>query len=123
MPEYPPDGYAAIVFTDPDDVLPGFTLLGDLVDGGTVRLADIEFVHSIDGVASTVLGGRVDKHLSRFDHGGTGLLDRDELDAMAATVPHGSTAAILLYAGDLERVLAAWRAAGAVVRTSPPSSP
>ena len=63
--------------------------------------------------ASTIPAGRVDKHLARFDHASAGLLDREELDAVAANLPHGSTAAVLSYEGEPPvDAIEAWTAAG-----------
>lgn len=105
-----------VEFIDPTAVRPGFDELGQLVDNGELRLLDLEFIHSIDGVASTVPAGRVDKDFDRFEHDLAGLLDRLELDAVAADLPHRTTAAALLAEGDsLDQVIAAWESGGARV--------
>lgn len=102
-----------IEFSDPAAARSGFDRLTELIDRGDTRLLDLEFLHSIDGVASTIPAGRVDKHLARFDHASAGLLDREELDAVAANLPHGSTAAVLSYEGEPPvDAIEAWTAAG-----------
>lgn len=119
-----PAEYVSVTFTDPATARAGFDRLAHLVDEGAITLLDVEFVHSIDGIASTVLPGRIDRHLVRFDGQATGLLDRDERDAVAAGLPHRSTAALLLYTGDgMADAIAAWTSDGCVTaRSLPPSS-
>ena len=116
-----PVDYVVIEFTDPAAVRPGFDRLVDLVDRGLIRVLDLEFVHSIDGVASTVPAGRVDTSLAQFDGASSGLLDRADLDEVAANLPHGSTAAVLIYEDlPLLDVLDAWEAGGARVVSEGP---
>jgi hypothetical protein len=111
-----------VEFTDPTAVLAGFGKLAELVDAGRIRLRDLEFIHSIDGIASTVPAGRVDHELARFEGALAGLLDRDILDAVASEMPHRNTAAALLCDGEgIADVIMAWTSGGARV-THPRSS-
>ena len=116
-----PVDYVVIEFTDATAVRPGFDRLVELVDRGLIRVLDLEFIHSIDGVAATVPAGRVDAGLAQFDGASSGLLDRGDLDAVAANLPHGSTAAVLIYEDlPLLDVLDAWEAGGARVVSEGP---
>jgi Family of unknown function (DUF6325) len=116
-----PVSHVVVEFTDPASVKAGFDRLVQLVDAGLIRVLDLEFVHSIDGVASTVPAGRVDVGLEQFDGAASGLLDRDDLDAVAADLPHGSTAAVLVYEElALLNVLHSWDAGGARIVSEGP---
>lgn len=110
----------AIEFKDSHPVRPGFTLLVELAGAGQVQIRDLEFVHSIHGVASTVAADRVDPALAGLDGAASGLFDRAELDAITAELSHGTTAAVLAYdGGPLDSVIAAWQAGGALIRDLP----
>lgn len=106
-----------VEFDDPETVLDGFRLLAELSAGGDIRLEDLAFTHSIDGVASTVLARSVDMSMKPLERFATGSFDRATLDAVAQDLPHGSTAAILRYDGAaMAQVLDLWRAGGVSVR-------
>lgn len=109
-----------VEFSDPAEVLTGFVLLTELSEDGTLRVEDLAFTHSIDGVASTVAARRVDPAMEPLEHFATGTTDRAALDAVAQDLPHGRTAAIVRYDGPaMSRVLEVWRAAGAVITAGP----
>ena len=111
-----PVDYVVIEFTDPAAARPGFEQLVRLVDRGEIRILDLEFIHGIDGIASTVAAHSVDESLAQFDGAASGLLDRDDLDAVAADLSHGATAAVLVYEElPMLSVLDAWEAGGARV--------
>lgn len=108
--------FIVVGFTDPAQIRAGFDRLAALAAEGPMRLVDVEFVHSIHGVASTVPAGRVDPALSAFDDDDTHLLGQADLDVVAGVMPVGSTAAVVLYAGaPVLPVLADWTRAGATV--------
>jgi hypothetical protein len=116
-----PVDHVVVEFTDPAAVRSGFDRLVNLVDRGLIRVLDLEFIHGIDGVAATVPASRVDTSLTQFDGASSGLLDREDLDAVAAKLPHGSTAAVLIYEDlPLLEVLDAWEAGGARVISEGP---
>lgn len=107
--------YAVVAFDEPARVTAGFDLLRALTDAGTATLIDVEFIRSIAGVPSTVPGNRVDPALGSFT--GSGLLGQADLDLVAAAMPAGSVAAVVLAAGTgagvLSDVTAAWERDGA----------
>ncbi|MBS1691310.1 MAG: hypothetical protein JST91_03720 [Actinobacteria bacterium] len=111
-----PVDYVVVEFTDPASVKAGFERLLQLVDSHAIRVLDLEFVHSINGVASTVQASRLSPELAQFDGAASGLLDRDDLDTVAAGMAHGTTAAVLVYE-DLPMlgVIEAWESGGASV--------
>ena len=98
---------------DPEPVLGGFRLLAELSAGGDIWPGSLEFTHSIDGMASTVLARGVDTR----DETAGAVRHRDvrpsDLDAVAQDLPHGNTAAMVRYDGAaMAQVLDLWRAAG-----------
>jgi hypothetical protein len=105
-----------IEFSDPAPVRRGFALLVEQADGGQLQVRDLEFLHSIYGVASTVAADRVDPVLAGLDGAASGLFDRAELDAIAADLAHGRTAAVLAYDGVIDPALASWESGGAEIR-------
>lgn len=111
-----------IEFSDPEQARPGFGRLTELVNAGELRIGDLEFVHSIDGIASTVAADRVDPGLAGLDGAASGLLTRHELDAVAADLPHRATAAVLVYDGAVDTAVNVWTSDGARVKNLPPSS-
>lgn len=116
-----PVDYVVIAFTDPATARAGFDRLVGLVDAGLIRVLDLEFIHSIDGVAATVTAGRVDKDFAHFNGAAAGLLDRDDLDRVAADLPKGSTAAVLVYEElSILGVIEGWETGGATVLTEGP---
>jgi len=108
-----------VEFNDPEPVLGGFRLLAELSAGGDIRLEDLEFTHSIDGMASTVLARSVDTAMKPLERFATGTFDRATLDAVAQDLPHGNTAAMVRYDGAaMAQVLDLWRAAGVAVTSA-----
>lgn len=67
-------------------------------------------------VASTVPAGRVDHALRTLETLDSRLLGQADLDIVAATIPVGSTAAVVVYTGaPVLAVLAEWSRAGAAI--------
>ncbi|MDQ1321027.1 MAG: hypothetical protein QG655_2270 [Actinomycetota bacterium] len=118
-------GYLVVGFSDPTQVRAGFDRLADLSGfdrpadlsaGGPMKVLDVEFIHSIHGVASTVPAGRVDHALRTLETLDSRLLGQADLDIVAATIPVGSTAAVVVYTGaPVLAVLAEWSRAGAAI--------
>ncbi|WP_329417232.1 DUF6325 family protein [Streptomyces sp. NBC_00704] len=80
----------------------GFPLLVDLVDRGIIRILDLTFVRKDADGSVTALeiadlngDGRLD--LAVFEGARSGLLGRDDLEAAAAAVEPGNSAALLVY--------------------------
>ncbi|MGW0172605.1 DUF6325 family protein [Rhodococcus sp. NPDC003322] len=92
----------------------GFTRLLDLVDRGVIRILDLEFVANDDGTARQVPISDIEVDVRAFDGAFAGLLDRDDLDAIAAELPTGSLAAAVVYEElSMLDVLNSWETAGA----------
>jgi hypothetical protein len=80
----------------------GFQLLLDLVERGTVRVLDLEFIaKAADGSVRKVALGDVehggDVDVTRWDGASSGLLDQSDIDEVAAVIEPGSLAGILVY--------------------------
>lgn len=109
-----------IEFSEPSAARSGFDRLLELASTGEIAIADLEFVHSIAGVASTVAADRVDQRLAALDGAASGLISRHDLDAVAAELPHAHTAAVLAYRGDApDAAVQAWTDGGSTVRALP----
>ncbi len=116
-----PVDYVVVEFSDAATVRSGFDRLVALVDGGHIRILDLEFIHSIDGVASTIPSSRVGADFARFEGAASRLLDRDDLDSVAKDLKHGSTAAVLVYEElSIVEVIDAWESAGATILSEGP---
>lgn len=113
---HPGTRYLVVGFSAAAQIVAGFDRLAALAGAGELRIVDVEFVHSIQGVASTVPAGTVHPGLAVFDAHDAGLLGQSDLDVVAASIRPGSTAAVLLYAdGPVLAVLAEWSRGGASV--------
>lgn len=111
--------YIVVGFTDPTQITAGFGRLAALAAPESetgMRILDVEFIHSIHGIASTVPAGRVHPELAGFESLDTRLLGQTDLDVIADAMPIGSTAAVVVYAGaPVLPVLAEWSRAGATI--------
>lgn len=116
-----PAAYVVVEFSDREAVTAGFERLRHLLDAGSVRLLDVEFVRSIKGVASTVPAGTVDPALTDFDTMNSGLLGQADLDIVVDALAVRQEAAVVVYSpGPTPAVLECWSADGArVVRAGP----
>lgn len=116
-----PIDYVVVEFTDANNVRAGFNQLLKLVDQQLIRVLDLEFIHSIDGVASLIEAGRVSKDFAQFEGASSGLLDRHDLNTVAAELAPGAMAAVLVYE-DLAvlPVLNAWENNGARIVSEGP---
>lgn len=116
-----PVDYVVVEFTDTAAVRAGFDRLVGLVDAGRIRVLDLEFIHSIDGVASTIPAHRVGPEFAQFDGAASGLLDRHDLDSVAADLTAGAMAAVLVYEElSIVSVLDAWESGGATILSEGP---
>lgn len=117
-------GYIVVGFSDPAQIRAGFDQLADLTAAGPTNVADVEFIHSIHGVASTVPASRVDHALHALDALDTGLLGQADLDTVAAAIPVGSTAAVVVYTdAPVLPMRAEWSRAGASILREGPVDP
>ncbi len=111
-----PVEHVVVEFTDSTTVRAGFTRLLGLADAGLIRVLDLEFVTAEDGATRVVPASAVAAELGTFDGASSGLLDHDDLEAVAARLAPGTTAAVLVYEDlSILDVLAAWENDGATV--------
>jgi len=111
-----PAAYVVVGFSDRRAVTPGFERLQQLLDAGSVRLLDVEFIRSIKGVASTVPASTVDPALTDFDALNSGLLGQADLDIVVDALSRHQEAAVVVYCpGPTPAVLEGWSADGATV--------
>jgi uncharacterized protein DUF6325 len=80
----------------------GFQLLLDLVERGTVRVLDLEFIAKAAHASVTKValgdvehGGDVD--VTMWAGASSGLLDQSDIDEVAAVIEPGSLAGVLVY--------------------------
>lgn len=100
--EMGPVDYVVVEFPGNRMTGEGFPLLVDLVDRGIIRILDLTFVRKdADGsvtaleIADLTGDGRLD--LAVFEGAQSGLLGQDDLEAAAAAVEPGNSAAMLVY--------------------------
>lgn len=116
-----PVDYVVVEFTDAGAVRAGFDHLLSLVDDGRIRVLDLEFIHAIDGVAATIEASRISANLAEFDGAASGLLDRHDLNTVAAGLSSGAMAAVLVYEElSVLPVLEAWENGGARIVSEGP---
>lgn len=116
-----PAAYVVVEFSDRKVVTAGFQRLQHLLDSGSIRLLDVEFIRSIRGVASTVPASTVDPALTDFDATNSELLGQADLDIVVDALAGRQEAAVVVYTpGPTPAVLECWSADGAtVVREGP----
>ena len=108
--------HIVVGFTDPAQIQAGFDRLGVLAEATPLRIVDVEFIHSIHGVASTVKASGVAPGLAGYDAADAQLLGQADLDVVAGAIPAGSMAAVVVYSGaPILPVLAEWSRDGAAV--------
>lgn len=94
----------------------GFRALIALVDEGTVRILDAEFVTLVDGTPTVVDAAELGQDLADFAGACSGLLDETDLEAVAATLAPGEIAAVIVYELlPMLPVIRLWENAGAIV--------
>jgi hypothetical protein len=94
--------YLAVEFPTGRMTGEGFDLLKELVERGTLRVLDLEFIAKApDGTVRRVpLGGVAhssDVDVTRWEGLSSGLLDQDDVNEVADSIDPGSLAGILVY--------------------------
>jgi hypothetical protein len=99
--ELGPIDFLAIEFPGAHLSAPGFEQLLSLADQGVIRLLDLEFITKDSaGNARKVDVGDLpnsDADLSVWNGASSGLLDRADVDEIAAAIQPGSVAAVIVY--------------------------
>ena len=117
--ELGPIDFLAIEFPGAHITAPGFEQLLSLADQGVIGILDLEFItKDSTGKASKVdvgeLGNVDSVDLSAWAGASSGLLDRADVDEIAAAIKPGSVAAVLVYENRwVLNLVNAWRRAGA----------
>ena len=97
----------------------GFNHLLSLVNAGTIRVLDLEFVSkNADGTVARIeahdLGIVGELDLAIFDGASSGLYTQEDFDQMGEVMTSGSVAAVLIYEElSLLPVIASWETDGA----------
>ncbi|MGV0991245.1 MAG: hypothetical protein ACOYBX_06225 [Mycobacterium sp.] len=108
--------YIVVEFSRPDQIQEGFDRLAALAEAGAMQIADVEFIHSIQGIPSTIPAHQVHPALTGYDALDTRMLVQSDLDVVADAIPVGSMAAVVLYSGaPILPALADWSRDGASV--------
>ena len=100
--ELGPIDFLAIEFPGQHISAPGFEQLLSLADQGVIDILDLEFVSKdLAGNAGTVDVGELANpdgvDLSAWRGASSGLLDRTDVDEIAAQIQPGSVAAVIVY--------------------------
>jgi hypothetical protein len=117
--ELGPIDFLAIEFPDAHISAPGFEQLLSLADQGVIDILDLEFVGKDQaGNASKVDIGELANpdgvDLSAWAGASSGLLDRTDVDEIAAEIQPGSVAAVIVYENRwVLSLVNTWRRSGA----------
>lgn len=117
--ELGPIDFLAIEFPGAHISAPGFEQLLSLVDQGVISILDLEFITKDSaGNASKVDVGDLANpdgvDLSAWAGASSGLLDRADVDEIAAAIQPGSVAAVIVYENRwVLGLVSAWRRDGA----------
>ena len=100
--ELGPIDFLAIEFPGAHISAPGFEQLLSLADQGVIDILDLEFVSKdLAGNAGTVDVGELANpdgvDLTAWQGSSSGLLDRTDVDEIAAAIQPGSVAAVIVY--------------------------
>lgn len=103
----------------------GFLHLLAAVEGGSIRILDLEFVGTDDGVVRTFTPSEVSAKagidLSAFEGSSSGLLEGEDLGWVGSEIASDSIAAVLIYEElSVLPAIAKWTAAGARVLSDGP---
>jgi hypothetical protein len=116
-----PIDYVVVEFSQSSAVRAGFDRLLKQVDAGLIRVLDLEFVTNDDGAARIVPASQAGPEFAAFEGALSGLLDRGDLDAVAARLAPGAAAAVLVYEElSILEVIEAWENAGARIVSEGP---
>jgi hypothetical protein len=109
-----PVDYVVVEFASPSSLRDGFDRLLGLVDVGLIRVLDLEFVTNTDGGSRTITASEVSADLAEFDGASSRLLDRADVETVAAGLAPGTSAAVLVYEElSILGIIDAWERAGA----------
>jgi hypothetical protein len=97
-----PIDYLAVEFPGSYVTGEGFELVDGLVENGTIRVLDLEFIAkaadgSVHKVALQDVEHGSDIDVAKWDGASSGLLDQSDIDRVAAAIEPGSLAGILVY--------------------------
>jgi hypothetical protein len=97
-----PIDYLAVEFPGSYVTGEGFELVDGLVENGTIRVLDLEFIAkaadgSVHKVALHDVEHGSDIDVAKWDGASSGLLDQSDIDRVAAAIEPGSLAGILVY--------------------------
>lgn len=116
-----PVDYVIVEFSESSAVAAGFGRLLELVDTDRIRVLDLEFITTVDGVATTIPASQLGPQFSVFQGAMSGLLDHDDLRTVAEGLAPGATAAVLVYEElSFLEVIEAWENAGATIVSEGP---
>jgi hypothetical protein len=116
--ELGPIDFLAIEFPGARLSAPGFEQLLSLADQGVIRLLDLEFISkdSAGNARKVDVGDLANSgvDLSVWNGASSGLLDRADIDEIAAAIQSGSVAAVVVYENRwVLNLVNAWRRDGA----------
>ena len=117
--ELGPIDFLAIEFPSARITAPGFEQLLSLADQGVIGILDLEFVTkdaagNVRKVDVSELGNPGAVDLSAWAGASSGLLDRTDVDEIAAAIQPGSVAAVIVYENRwVLGLVDAWRREGA----------
>jgi hypothetical protein len=97
-----PIAYLAVEFPSGRVTGEGFSLVHDLVARGIIAVVDLEFIaKAADGSVSQVRLDEIDHDanvdIAQWQGAYSGLLDKDDIDALAAAAVPGSLVGIIVY--------------------------
>jgi Family of unknown function (DUF6325) len=97
-----PIAYLAVEFPTGRVTGEGFSLVHNLVAGGTIAVMDLEFIaKATDGSVTTVrleeIAHDSDVDITQWQGAYSGLLDEDDVRALAAAAEPGSLIGIIVY--------------------------
>lgn len=97
-----PIAYLAVEFPSGRVTGEGFSLVHDLVARGIIAVVDLEFIAKADdGSVSQVRLDEIDHDanvdITQWQGAYSGLLDKDDIDALAAAAVPGSLVGIIVY--------------------------
>jgi len=117
--ELDPIDFLAIEFPGAHVSAPGFEQLLSLADQGVISILDLEFITKDSaGIAKKVDVGDLPNpggvDLSAWAGASSGLLDRADVDEIAAAIQPGSVAAVIVYENRwVHGLVSTWRRDGA----------
>lgn len=114
LDRFGPIEYVAVQFADGTVPVGGFDALLRLVDQGTVRVLDLEFVaKSGQGDITVVPASQIDGVDGDFVGAASGLLDWRDVELIGASMSAGALSAVLVYEERaMIEVVDAWTAGG-----------